>query len=463
MLNSARAKLAVGLLLAGVAGISPLAASMAAGKGTAKAQPSAASTFTPVPANQHVTISMVSYLPLVSPAASSTLTGLVSGFQAAHPNIHVNIQTTQGTSGGAILATVQQDLAAGNVPDVVQIGMDGVRYLALGGPGAQDLQKIAGTAGLSAEWGGDHPYPVALHQLGQANGKQYGIPWVLSTPVLFYNATLFKQAGLNPQQPPTTWTQVKTDALAIKHATGADGMATCIAGAFAGNADWCAQAVMKSAGGAVLSPDQKTLTFANARNVAAVTVLGDLGQSGALVNLSIPQVLQEFSQGKLAMALASSALQGSLLTAAQGKGIPVLAGKLPSFVGSKPSVPTNSGSALTILSRSSLNQRAAWELITYLTSDSSYTKLSENIGYAPLRTTLVSDAKYLKGWSHTQALLGPNLAQLQHLVPWQDYPGPNFAQIENLLGDAIANVMFQGANATTALGQAQSQAATLVK
>jgi multiple sugar transport system substrate-binding protein len=45
-------------------------------------------------------------------------------------------------------------------------------------------------------------------RLGVVNGDIYGIPWTLSTPVLFYNTDLFKAAGLNPQSPPTTWSQV---------------------------------------------------------------------------------------------------------------------------------------------------------------------------------------------------------------------------------------------------------------
>ncbi len=43
----------------------------------------------------------------------------------------------------------------------------------------------------------------------------YGLPTVNYTQGLIINRALFKQAGLNPDHPPTTWAQVETDATAI--------------------------------------------------------------------------------------------------------------------------------------------------------------------------------------------------------------------------------------------------------
>jgi multiple sugar transport system substrate-binding protein len=47
----------------------------------------------------------------------------------------------------------------------------------------------------------------------------YGVPYVFSTPTLFYNADLFRQAGLDPDKPPTTWAEVKQYGLQIKQRT----------------------------------------------------------------------------------------------------------------------------------------------------------------------------------------------------------------------------------------------------
>ena len=71
----------VPLLIASVVAV----AAAAAGEATTKKP-----TFTPVPASQKVDLTMVSYMPLVNKTELNTL---ISGFEAAHPNIKVTVQT----------------------------------------------------------------------------------------------------------------------------------------------------------------------------------------------------------------------------------------------------------------------------------------------------------------------------------------------------------------------------------
>src|SRR5690242_2792907 len=56
--------------------------------------------------------------------------------------------------------------------------------------------------------------PAALAAV-TAGKTLYGLPTVNYTQGLVINRTLFKQAGLNPDEPPTTWAQVEADAKAI--------------------------------------------------------------------------------------------------------------------------------------------------------------------------------------------------------------------------------------------------------
>ena len=51
--------------------------------------------------------------------------------------------------------------------------------------------------------------------LATYQGKEYGVPYWADLSVLWYNKTLFKQAGLNPDNPPTTYAQILSDAQAI--------------------------------------------------------------------------------------------------------------------------------------------------------------------------------------------------------------------------------------------------------
>jgi raffinose/stachyose/melibiose transport system substrate-binding protein len=49
-------------------------------------------------------------------------------------------------------------------------------------------------------------------------GKIWGLPWYMVPMVLGYNKDIFKEAGLDPEKPPKTWTELMTACEAIKKA-----------------------------------------------------------------------------------------------------------------------------------------------------------------------------------------------------------------------------------------------------
>ncbi len=51
-------------------------------------------------------------------------------------------------------------------------------------------------------------------------GSSYAIPWYVTTEVLIYNADIFSKAGLDPNNPPTTWDELVEDSKEIKDKTG---------------------------------------------------------------------------------------------------------------------------------------------------------------------------------------------------------------------------------------------------
>jgi len=414
-------------------------------------------TYPSLPSSTHVSITLASYMPLLGAAGIKELSSLVSGFEALHPNITVT--TEAETTSSAIDGQIQQDEVAGKTPDVVQDTFSDLKFVTQS-LGAANLDQVVGKTSVAALFGGAFPFAPAVTKLGQVNGSVYGIPWTLSTPTLFYNASLFSQAGLNPNDPPTNWQEVQTDASKIKSATGADGLSNGCLGAGATGADWCLQAIIDSDGGSVLNEPQTKLTFSAPKTVQALTTMQTLAHAGAMVNLSSAQTTQAFAAGKLAMVLNSSALQSSLI-AADGGHFKMMAAAMPGF-GTQKAVPTNSGSALFMLSKQKVNREADWELMQYLTSPASETTITENIGYPPLRPSIVNQAKYLQSWAQTNPFLTPNLYQLEHISPWLAYPGPNYNQIATILLNAAANIVYQNADPASTMKSAQSQATELL-
>jgi multiple sugar transport system substrate-binding protein len=376
---------------------------------------------------------------------------LLAEFMAANPLIRVKgvAVPVEGFSG-----RVQADIAARRPVDLAQLAFSDLDFAAHS-LGARPLEDLVPAAELAADFQGMSPTGL---KLGVLDGKTYGLAYTFSTPVLFYNATLFKAAGLDPDHPPRTWAEVKQAALAIKAKTGKGGLITGILGPTA--FDWLFQGVVRSNGGEVISRDRRTLTFAQPPAVQAVEMLRDLNDSGALVNLQLNSALEAMAAGDMGMYLQTSAIQAFLVNGAKGR-FELRDTTMPSF-GDKPVRPNNSGSALVILSDDPMRQRAAWELMKFLTSRHGYTVITSEIGYLPLRTDIVDDPQYLGDWVKQHPLIEPNLRQLAILEPWEPMPGPNYRQIVKTMMDAVETAVTSNVDVAATLQAAQRTAQGLM-
>ncbi|ODT74106.1 ABC transporter substrate-binding protein [Devosia salina] len=402
--------------------------------------------------DQPVTITFYNYNLSASNNGADATRQMIADFMAANPNVTVEGVPYSGTDGSRI----QADMAAGLPVDLVQTVFSDLDF-AVENFGAQALEDITTHSELATHLEGMHPNGT---QLGVLNGKTYGLAYTFSTPVLFYNADLFAAAGLDPNNPPQTWEQVKEAALAIESATAAEGFTAGVAGIGSGGSDWMLQGVIRSNNGEVISRDRTTLNFAQPEAIEAVKMLRDMYDAGALENYDFAGALEGMSAGKLGMYLQTSALQGALVAGAKDN-YDLRATTMPRF-GDKPTRPNNSGSALTIHTADPLKQRAAWELMKFLTSEHGYTIITSEIGYLPLRPAIVDDPAYLKDWIAEHPLVQPNLEQLDRLEPWDPLPGPNYRQIMKTMMDGMEMAIFGGADVEATLADAQANAQALM-
>jgi multiple sugar transport system substrate-binding protein len=413
------------------------------------ATPALAQTI-PATVDQPVTITFYNYNLASAGIGADATRKLIAEFMAANPNV-----TVEGIGySSADSSRIQADLAAGMPVDLVQTVFSDLDF-AVTNFGAKALEDIVPADELAAHFEGMSPNGL---KLGVLNGKTYGLAYTFSTPVLFYNADLFRTAGLDPDSPPKTWDALKQAAIAIEDKTDAEGFTGGIMGP--GAVDWMLQGVVRSNGGEVISRDRKTLKFAEPEAIEAVKMLRDLYDSGAYENMDVNGAVENMSAGKLAMYLQTSALQGSLVAGAKDK-YELRASTMPSF-GDKPTRPNNSGSALTIHTKDPVKQRAAWELMKFLTSKHGYTVITSEIGYLPLRTDIVNDPEYLGQWVKDHPLVAPNLEQLTRLEPWDPMPGPNYRQIVKTMMDSVEMAVFGGADVAATLTDAQANAQALM-
>ncbi|MFN3259372.1 MAG: ABC transporter substrate-binding protein [Pikeienuella sp.] len=421
---------------------------LAAGLLAALAAPQIAAAEMAEAITEPVTITFYNYNLASAGLGREATLGLIEEFMRRNPLVTVE---PIAAPSNEVLSRVQADMVAGMQPDLAQLVFRDLIYAAKE-LGAEPLEDLAG-AELAAHSVGMVPNGLAL---GAVEGKTYGLAYVFSTPVMFYNADLFRAAGLDPDQPPRTWEEVKDAGLAIAKATGKHGFFPGAYGPIDGT--FVYQAIVMSNGGKVR--DGNTLTFADPAAAGAVAMLRDLMDSGAHARIDVGAHLDTFQSGNLGMFLWTSAVQNRLIKAAEGN-FELRVAPMPAF-GEKPTAPTNSGSALFLFSKAPEKQRAAWELMKFLTSEYAYNEITTKIGYLPLRPGMVEDPKWLKDWVEANPMIKPNLAQLDRLTPNIAFPGPNYRQVENMMKEAMTEAVFGSGDPVETLKAAQERGQPLM-
>lgn len=125
---------------------------------------------------------------------------LVEAYEKDHPGVTVDVSVY---SWNDVDAKVKAMVDAGKAPDMAQIGAY-ADYAA-----ADQLYKVSDVLSIPVE----ADFVSQLADAGEVRGLQYGMPFASSTRLLFYNKTLFAEAGLTP---PTTWAELAEDAKALK-------------------------------------------------------------------------------------------------------------------------------------------------------------------------------------------------------------------------------------------------------
>jgi multiple sugar transport system substrate-binding protein len=401
------------------------------------------------PSTAPVSISYYNYNLASAGIGAEATKELIAEFTAANP--HVKVEGVP-VSSGQIIARVQADLVAGRTPDVAQLIFSDLDFI-VRNLGVKPMTDIIPPEEWSAHTAGMVPAGLKLGAIGD---KVYGLAYVFSTPVLFYNATLFRQAGLDPEAPPRTWAEVKDAALKLRAATGKSGVYPGVYSEF----DWLLQGLFLSNGGRSISEDRRRLTFGEPEAVGAVEMLRDLMKSGAHANIREAESGDAFMSGNLGMILTTSVYQRAFLNASKDR-FDLRAAKMPSF-GDKPARPTNSGSALFIMSKDPAKQRAAWELVKYMTSKRGYTVITSKIGYLPLRLDIVDDPQHLGPWVRENPLVRPNLEQLTQLNQWVAFPGANYRQISRIQVAAVNEAAFGEGDVGKVMREAQERAQALM-
>jgi multiple sugar transport system substrate-binding protein len=303
---------------------------------------------------------------------------LVARFNASHPDIEVQLTTVPDDVYVNKLGSAVRGRSA---PDIV--GFDDIN-----GPlfaASNILQDI--TDRVEAL-----PFKDVLSagqmKLSTYQGKVYATPHVSGPSMLIYNKGLFKQAGLDPEKPPTNWAEIEAYSRKIT-ALGGGVYGYSIPGACGGCMIYTVTPLIWASGGAIMTepgPDQQT-TFNTPEVAEALTFMrklwvdkqiapADRSESGATWG-------QNFANGKVGIWLGTPQQIPTAEKAGVDVGIAPIPGKDGGFS-------TFEGGDLLGISTGSQHPEEAWTFIAWAL-EKEQQLLNTKATLAPVRSDILTD------------------------------------------------------------------------
>lgn len=159
--------------------------------------------------SKHVTITYWQY---TFPTKVTEINNLIKQFEQQNPNITVQEQDFPYDQYQQKVAAAMN---AGQGPDIMNLYYGWIPQWVKQGY----LQPIPKDFMTTQQI---NNYYVPMVKQSQVNGEYYALPIAVRSLALFWNKDLFQKAGLNPNQPPQTWSQLISDAkkMTIRNSAG---------------------------------------------------------------------------------------------------------------------------------------------------------------------------------------------------------------------------------------------------
>ncbi|SDX12232.1 extracellular solute-binding protein [Celeribacter indicus] len=304
----------------------------------------------------------------------------IADWEAANPDYTVNLEFVAWSQCQERVMTLA---AAGNAPAVAYLGSRVLKQLSESG--------LIRPIDLSAEE--LDSYEPSVLSTVSFDQKVWGMPRAFSSQALFYNKTLFAEAGVDMPEGPTTWEELLAAAKAVSENTDADGF-----GMPADTTDTAMHAWMNflySNGGAILDADGN-VTFDSPAVVETLAMYGELAKYSQNGPLAYDRASLEplFSEGRIAMYTTGG--WGRSKTGDVDYGI--------AFVPHGPSGESGSvliTDSLVVFDNTGVGDTAE-DLVTYLTAPERQADFDLAGGWTPIRKTAAIDALIAEdpSWSY---------------------------------------------------------------
>lgn len=398
------------------------------------------------PKNKDGKLELQFYFPVaVGGPITNLIDKLASDFEKENPDI--DITPIYGGSYQDTMTKVATAVQGNNSPDIaVLLSTD--LYTLLSMNAIEDL-----TPRFSKEYFGDF-YEAFLGNT-KSGDTIWSVPFQRSTIVMYYNKDKFKEAGLDPEKPPTNWTELREYA---KKLTKPDGSQWGIEIPSTGYQYWMLQALAMQTGENIMSNDGKQVFFNQPHVEEALQFYMDLGQKDQVMpkgTIEWATVPSDFLSGKAAMMFHTT---GNLTKVKNEASFDFGVAFLPA--NKQYGSPTGGGNLYVFKNIPEENKKAAIQFIEFLTQPERVAQWSIDTGYVGT-TKAAYETEKLKKYVADFPAAAVARDQLEHadseLSTYQN------GQVTKIFNDNIQAALLGNMTAKEALEKSQQQADGILK
>jgi multiple sugar transport system substrate-binding protein len=361
---------------------------------------------------------------------------LVDEWNAANPGIQVE---NVFVGWGDLLPKLTAATAGGDAPDLAAGDLVWMPKLTRSGA-LVPLDDLLDTGGASL----DVFFPEML-EVGRLDGATYSLPVSTNNLQLFYNRELFEAAGLDPDDPPATWEELREAAAqCTDRGAGVHGMELFTEPGE--GLTWQFQVYLWQAGGEFLTADGSAAAFNSPAGEQALQFWVDLLHEDGSAPLA---PWGAFGQGNACMVMDGSWMVGIW---SADPPFDFATAPMPHPADGQPA--TNMGGEQAfIMADDPARQQAAFEFLAWFTSRDVQLEWVKETGFMPVLQALTDDAEYRGFIEESEPRALPFVDGQQHA---RSRPAvPNYPEISDAFSREIERALIGDADVAAALAAAE--------
>ena len=328
---------------------------------------------------------------------------MVEQFVAEHPGITIEAQYVG--SYDDMSARIQIAIVGNELPDVAQVGQ---RY---GIPQMVDSGVVIPVDEYLSEDDVADIHAGLWSRYTYREGR-WAIPFQSSTPGLWFNATMMRQAGLDPANPPQTWEDVVTAGKAMTKDTNGDGQVDQWGFGTCDDIPWYQRAMVLQGGGTLVDAEGK-VSVNSLESVEMLTWFKDAVHTHKISPALAQQTARDdFSAGNYGMLFCSTASRLSFQEDV-GNTFELGVAFLPEH--KRRAVGVGGNALIAVRTGDEARETAAKTFVQWMTDAERAVGISLDSGYVPIRQSALADPRIVE-LATTDPLVGTIYDQLQYVA-----------------------------------------------